>query len=134
METLQWADIPAALSNTEPGSILRFYQDGDSTNAWCLQEVIEAYAYTYKRTASFGYNSSPPHVRSQCRSRSLPLTASSLPSRSLPRLDSLPRFHSLSSKFRTPIAELLPNYAIRSTLRTTMSKMEGFDDVQLHGE
>ncbi|GAB7341945.1 hypothetical protein MBLNU457_g0248t1 [Dothideomycetes sp. NU457] len=134
METLKWADISGVLSDSEAESVLRPYEEGTSTNAWCVQEVVEAYAYTYKRTSSLVYNSSPLHSRSRCRSRSLPLTGSSLSSRSLPRLDSLPRFHSLSSKFCTPIAELLPNYAIRSTLETTMSTMDGFVDVQLHDD
>jgi len=134
METLHWADISAALSDLESESVLRFYQDGDSTNAWCLEEVVQAYAYTYKGTASLVYNSSPLHSRSQCRSRSLPLTGSSLASRSLMRLDSLPRFHSLSSKFRTPTTELQPNFAIRSTLCSTISMRDGFVDVELDGE
>jgi len=133
MDTLRWTEMSAARKELESEGIPHVFEDGNSTNAWCLEEVVEAYAYAYKKAASLAHDTSSLHSSPLCGSRSLSLTAT-LQTHSLLRLDSLPRFHSLSKKSRIQVSDLQTNLAIQSTFFSTMSTIEGADGVFQAGE
>lgn len=112
--------------------MLRLYENDELSDAAGLTELVKVYHYTsnytYARTTSPGKNASTLHLSIRCGSGYRPLTRS-LPSQSPLRLDSLPRFRSLTTKSSTtPLTNLLSTLLTRTPFSSSLSSMETYDE------